>query len=117
MLKPRPSVEGVRIDAATRCAHYNSSLDIVAIKMKCCGTFYACKDCHDALADHAIEAWPRSEWDRRAVLCGACGTELTIRQYLSCEGQCPACMAPFNPGCRTHYRCYFETAGEAAEGD
>jgi uncharacterized CHY-type Zn-finger protein len=37
----------------------------------------ACKACHDALADHAIAVWPRGEWDQPAVLCGACGMELS----------------------------------------
>ena len=46
-----------------------------------------------------------------AVLCGACGTQLTVRQYLACDNRCPACAAPFNPGCRLHYRFYFEDAG------
>jgi len=35
--------------------------DIVAIQMRCCGLFYACKDCHLALADHPIAVWPQSE--------------------------------------------------------
>jgi uncharacterized CHY-type Zn-finger protein len=87
----RAEVNGIGVDAQTRCAAY-----------------YACKDCHDALAGHAIEVWPRSEWDQPAVLCGACGTELTIAQYLDCANDCPACAASFNPGCRNHYRFYFE---------
>lgn len=113
----RPCVRGIDVDAKTRCAHYRTPLDIVAIKMKCCGIYYACKDCHDALAGHAIEVWPRREWDRPAVLCGACGTEMSIRQYLDCRNECPACKARFNPGCRRHYHFYFETAsGLAGEG-
>lgn len=108
MANLRPPVMGIDLDAQTRCAHYRSTLDIIAIKMKCCGIYYACKDCHDALADHAIQVWPLSEWDQAAVLCGACGTELTIRQYLSCSDQCPHCSSPFNHGCRNHYHFYFE---------
>jgi uncharacterized CHY-type Zn-finger protein len=106
----RPAVHGVGLDPQTRCVHYNTALDVVAIRMKCCGQYYACKDCHDALADHAIEVWPRGEWDGQAVLCGVCGTEMSIRQYLDCENACPACGAPFNPGCRGHYHFYFEAA-------
>jgi uncharacterized CHY-type Zn-finger protein len=109
MSEPRPHVCGIDLDCQTRCAHYNSTLDIIAIKMKCCGLYYACKDCHDALANHAIEVWPRDEWDKPAVLCGACGTELSIRQYLECSNECPACQARFNPGCRSHYHFYFQT--------
>lgn len=109
MAKIYPRVLGVDLDSQTRCAHYNTALDIVAIKMKCCGIYYACKQCHDSLADHAIEAWPKYEWDQAAVLCGACGTELTIRQYLGCSDKCPRCSSPFNPGCHRHHPFYFET--------
>jgi uncharacterized CHY-type Zn-finger protein len=104
----RPHVHGIDLDAQTRCTHYNKPVDVIAIKMKCCATYYACKDCHDALAGHAIEVWPQSEWNQAAVLCGVCGTELTIAQYLACANQCPRCSAMFNPGCRNHYRFYFE---------
>lgn len=109
MPHPRPAVHGIEVDPQTRCAHYTQPVDIVAIKMKCCGEYYACNDCHDALAGHAIEVWPRAEWDREAVLCGACSLEMTINQYLECNNQCPACGAQFNPGCRHHYHFYFET--------
>jgi uncharacterized CHY-type Zn-finger protein len=117
MPEHRPCVSGIDLDLQTRCAHYNSRLDIIAIKMKCCGIYYACKDCHDALADHAIEVWPRSEWDQPAVLCGACGTILSIRQYLECSSQCPTCEALFNPGCRNHYPFYFEMIGSTVPVD
>jgi len=103
-----PTVRGVDLDPQTRCTHYRSALDIIAIKMKCCGLYYACKDCHNALADHAIQAWPRNERDQQTVLCGACGHELTTTQYMHCNNQCPSCKAPFNPGCRNHYHFYFE---------
>ncbi|HVV64348.1 MAG TPA: CHY zinc finger protein [Rhizomicrobium sp.] len=105
----RPKVHGVALDAETRCAHWRSALDVVAIRMKCCGVYYACKDCHEALTGHAIEIWPRGERDAVAVLCGACGFEMTIGAYLSCGDRCPACGAGFNPGCRLHRRFYFET--------
>ena len=104
----RPAVNGIDVDAQTRCVHYHLPVDIVAIRMKCCGEYYACKDCHDALAGHAIEVWPRGEWDRAAVLCGECGVEMTIRQYLECKNQCPGCGAIFNPKCSNHYHFYFE---------
>jgi uncharacterized CHY-type Zn-finger protein len=103
-------VRGVDLDAQTRCAHYHSQRDIIAIKMKCCGVYYACKDCHEALAGHALEVWPYNERDRQAVLCGSCGSELSITQYLECGNRCPACQAEFNPGCRNHYHFYFEGA-------
>jgi uncharacterized CHY-type Zn-finger protein len=102
------AVHGVGVDAQTRCAHWHSALDIIAIRMWCCGEWYACRQCHDELADHAVEVWPAARWDEPAVLCGACGAQLSVRDYLACESQCPACAALFNPGCRTHHHLYFE---------
>lgn len=96
------------MDKQTRCAHYRSPSDVIAIKMACCGVYYACKDCHEALAGHEIEVWSRSEWNARAILCGACGHELTIREYMDSSYQCPHCKIGFNPGCRNHYHFYFE---------
>jgi uncharacterized CHY-type Zn-finger protein len=98
----------VEVDAETRCVHWRSRLDIAAIKMACCGVYWACKDCHEELAGHAIVVWPRAEWEERAVLCGACGVEMTIREYMEREARCPACGAEFNPGCHKHYHFYFE---------
>ena len=105
-------VRGVDLDGQTRCAHYHGPADIIAIKMKCCGEFYACKDCHDALAGHAIEPWPRKEWAQKVILCGHCGADLSIAEYMQCESRCPACGAGFNPGCRNHYHFYFEMGSE-----
>jgi len=104
----RPEIRGIDLDRETRCAHWHSALDIVAIRMKCCGVHYACRDCHDALADHAAEVWPRDEWNVQAILCGACGAEMSIRDYLASADRCPACGAGFNPGCRLHRSSYFE---------
>ncbi len=103
----RPAVRGQELDAQTRCIHYRSPLDVLAIKMKCCGVYYACKDCHNALADHAIAVWPPDQWNETAVLCGVCGCEMSIEQYMACNARCPQCAAPFNPGCRKHYHYYF----------
>jgi uncharacterized CHY-type Zn-finger protein len=100
-------VRGVKLDAQARCAHYHSPTDIVAIKMRCCATYYACKDCHEALAGHPIEVWPVETWNEKAVLCGKCGDELTINQYMKSGNRCPSCGADFNPGCRNHYHFYF----------
>ena len=105
----RPEIRGVDLDDETRCAHWRLAPDIVAIKMKCCGVYYACKDCHDALAGHSIEIWPRAEFEVMAVLCGTCGSEMCVRDYLECADACPACGAGFNPGCRSHRLFYFET--------
>jgi len=108
MASGRPEVRGVSLDPQTRCEHYHGPTDIIAIKMKCCGLYYACKDCHDALADHPIRIWPQSEWAESAILCGACGSELTIQQYLESKFVCPICQAQFNPGCKNHYHDYFQ---------
>jgi len=103
----RPTVRGIDLDPETRCTHWHSPLDIIAIRMKCCGVYYACRECHDALAGHAAEVWPEVEWDQTAVLCGVCGHQMSVRDYLDCENRCPHCGAGFNPGCRHHYHLYF----------
>lgn len=105
-----PEVFGLQLDPHTRCLHYHSALDIIAIKMRCCGLFYACKDCHDALAGHPLEAWPRSAWHEPAILCGACRATLPISDYLACNSRCPNCHAAFNPACRSHHQFYFSSA-------
>ncbi len=110
MQSSHPEVRGIDLDRNTRCAHYRKDRDIVAIKMKCCDVYYACKDCHAALADHPIEVWPEAEWNQLAVLCGACQEQMTIRQYMESGSRCPACGAAFNPGCQKHYHFYFSSA-------
>jgi uncharacterized CHY-type Zn-finger protein len=112
MAATNPIVRGVDLDAQTRCRHYHGPTDIIAIKMKCCGEYYACKDCHEELAGHAIEVWPRTEWNRIAILCGQCHSELTIDQYMQCDSVCPTCHANFNPRCANHYHFYFEMAAK-----
>jgi len=107
MSETRPPVTGIGLDCQNRCAHYSSALDIISIKMRCCGIYYACKDCHEALAGHPAEVWPPDEWDQPAVLCGACGKEITTAEYFACANECPGCHARFNPGCRNHYHFYF----------
>ena len=104
----RPVVLGLDLDPTTRCAHYRSPRDIVAIRMKCCQRWYACRDCHEALAGHDVQRWPRAEWDALAILCGTCDAEMSIRDYLASAEACPRCRAPFNPGCREHHHLYFE---------
>ena len=104
-------VLGVEVDDETRCAHYATDRDVVAIAFACCETFYPCHRCHDALADHPAEVWPRSARGERAVLCGSCGTRLQIRDYLDAleaDAACPACSVDLNPGCLDHVERYFE---------
>lgn len=83
----------------------------MAIKMACCNTYYACKDCHEAIAGHTIQVWPRSQWNTPAILCGTCNSELTIQEYMDSANLCPHCRARFNPGCRNHDHFYFATEG------
>ena len=104
----RPPVLGLDVDPETRCSHYHSPRDVVAFRMRCCDRWYACRECHDALAGHEAQLWPRADREERAVLCGACGVELSIRGYLKSADACPVCDAAFNPGCREHHHLYFE---------
>jgi uncharacterized CHY-type Zn-finger protein len=106
MSMPRPSVRVINLDSQARCIHYRTDADIIAIKMKCRGIYYACKDCHEALADHPIEVWLRNEWDQLAVFCGACSRELRISDYLQSVYTCPACQAEFTA--RPHPMCEFQ---------
>jgi uncharacterized CHY-type Zn-finger protein len=102
-------VHGIGVDSRTGCAHYRSALDIVAIKFACCQTYYSCFYCHEAEAGHRVRIWGRAQLKEKAVLCGACGAELAICQYLHCGAVCPNCGSSFNPRCASHYPLYFET--------
>ena len=104
------TVHGIALEAQTRCSHSHGPLDIIAIRMKCCGAYYACRSCHDALADHTVDVWSMAEGDQPAVLCGACRTELTINEYCRSGDRCPNCGAGFNPGCRSHHQLYFASS-------
>lgn len=105
--------EGIRIsgkvlDRESRCIHYHHKEDIVAIKFACCQQYYPCYKCHQQTADHPIRRWKKEAFDEKAILCGHCQYEMTIRDYLSCHAQCPSCGAAFNEGCQRHYSLYFE---------
>lgn len=95
------------MDPETRCAHWQSECDVVAIKFKCCGQFYACYECHQALAGHRPELWSKQEHNHLAILCGRCKNLLTIEEYLNCASKCPRCGGAFNPGCEKHWHLYF----------
>ncbi|HEV8287368.1 MAG TPA: CHY zinc finger protein [Chitinophagaceae bacterium] len=103
-----PQVKGKLVDDHTRCVHYHSPLDIVAIKFKCCGKYYPCYYCHKEETSHRHEVWKKSEFNTKAILCGSCNSEMTIHEYLTCNNHCPFCNAPFNPHCDKHYHLYFE---------
>ncbi|HEY5881721.1 MAG TPA: CHY zinc finger protein [Nakamurella sp.] len=102
----RPVVLGRTVDDQTRCAHYSGPTDVIAIKFKCCGSYYPCFECHRECAGHPARQWPADEWAERAILCGVCRTEHPIRTYLNVLS-CPACHADFNERCRLHRHLYF----------
>lgn len=118
-----PPIHGVEVDAAGRCAHYREHHDVVALRLPCCGPFsadpvyYACYACHEALAGHLAEPWPRSRFDEAAVLCGACRRALSVARYLASPDACPRCGALFNPGCRRHHPLYFEVDSQRPSRD
>ncbi len=94
-------------DPQTRCKHYHGELDIVAIKFKCCNTYYGCYYCHEEAVDHPAIVWGAEEAGAVAILCGACRSELTIEEYLNSDAVCPTCTTGFNPRCSNHYHFYF----------
>lgn len=101
-------VKGIDVDENTRCKHYHKEIDIIALKFKCCDKYYPCHLCHAEVADHPPVLWGKDERGTRAILCGACGTELTIQEYMDSDSTCPSCHSSFNEGCKRHYHLYFE---------
>lgn len=101
-------VKGNSVDSESRCSHYHSDLDVIAIKFKCCKEYYACYYCHQELSGHDAQVWGQDEFDEKAVLCGVCGNEMTIAQYLKSNFRCLKCGAPYNPKCIEHYHLYFD---------
>lgn len=102
------NIKGSTVDEQTRCVHYHSVLDIIAVKFKCCNEYYPCYECHAAEANHQSEVWNKTEFDTKGVLCGVCKNEMTITEYKSCNYECPFCKALFNPKCSNHNHLYFE---------
>jgi uncharacterized CHY-type Zn-finger protein len=103
-----PEINGLQVDSNTRCEHYHSEIDIIAIKFKCCQKWFPCFECHTALSDHSPQVWSLSESDEKAVLCGNCRHQLTISEYFNCQAVCPNCAHRFNPKCANHYHLYFQ---------
>jgi len=99
-------VRGPAIDSQTRCIHYGSPLDVVALRAPCCDVWHPCHLCHAAVADHPLEVIPRSEHHLPAALCGVCRATMTVPEYLAADA-CPSCGAAFNPGCAAHAHLYF----------
>lgn len=106
----KPIVKGLVIDQETRCEHYHLDEDRIAIKFFCCQEYFPCYECHEQAGCGEPEVWPKSKFQEKAILCGACGEELTITAYIQADSSCPACYASFNPKCERHYHLYFETS-------
>ena len=102
-----PKVYGSLVDNETRCIHYHTLLDIIAIKFKCCVKYYPCYQCHNEHESHNIQRWSAEEFHKKAILCGVCQNELSIHEYMMTE-TCPSCQAHFNSRCKFHYHLYFE---------
>ena len=109
MAKGKIEIFGKPVDGETRCEHYHSLADVIAIKFKCCDRYYPCYQCHEETTDHAAQTWRKDEWGTKAVLCGVCKAELTVNEYMHSNDQCPNCGAAFNPNCSKHYHLYFQT--------
>ncbi|EPE28314.1 zinc finger CHY protein [Glarea lozoyensis ATCC 20868] len=107
-MSTRPQVHGLSLTPPTQCVHYNTPLDIIAIKHKCCLTFYACISCHAALADHPPQVWSKVEREEKAVLCGKCEGIMSIQEYMDAGDRCGNCGEGTNPGCKGHWGLYFE---------
>ena len=101
-------IKGKTVDNETRCVHYHSPLDIIAIKFKCCSNYYPCYYCHQEETSHNTEVWAKNEFDTKAVLCGICKMEMTITEYINSSYTCPSCYGKFNSKCSNHYHYYFE---------
>ncbi|RDW16225.1 CHY zinc finger protein [Oceanobacillus chungangensis] len=103
-------IYGPIVDDQTRCKHYATEKDIIAIKFNCCGKYYPCYKCHNECESHAISVWKKEEFNELAIICGVCKTEHPIYLYLD-TGKCMNCNATFNEGCKKHYHLYFEYEG------
>lgn len=103
-------VKGNVVDEKTRCVHYHSELDIIAIKFACCGQYYPCYFCHLEGENHPVTRWSRQHLHEKVILCGVCRHEMMLKDYLSGTGDCPFCQATFNPGCQKHWHYYFDSS-------
>nr|WP_082818772.1 CHY zinc finger protein [Bhargavaea cecembensis] len=100
-------IHGAVIDEETRCLHYHGETDRIAIKFFCCEKWFPCHACHSESGCGGHAVWPEDRFSEKAVLCGACGHELTVAEYLDGDSACPSCVVAFNPGCRLHRHLYF----------
>lgn len=107
-----PAINGKLVDEQSRCYHWHSPLDVIALKFKCCEKYYACYSCHHELANHPTQRYDLSiDSNEKLIICGVCKTELCFNEYHE-HMKCPHCKSQFNPACSLHYDLYFENAGE-----
>ena len=57
-----PLLRGVGLDAQTRCAHYATARDVVALRFACCPAYWSCHRCHAELADHPAVPVPAGDF-------------------------------------------------------
>lgn len=101
-------VKGKPVDDHTRCVHWHSQLDIIALKFKCCESYFPCYECHKETAGHEAKRYNlRENPDLKCILCGNCNAEMTFSQYSS-SLKCIDCNSKFNPACASHYHLYFD---------
>ncbi|GMM35233.1 Hot13 protein [Saccharomycopsis crataegensis] len=101
------TVCGLLVDRQTRCVHYHSPLDIVALKFKCCKTFYPCHQCHPL--SHMVRRYNNKDLEHETVvLCGQCHRGLKFNEYANGEYRCKYCDCDFNPKCEGHHKLYFD---------
>lgn len=108
-------IKGILVDEDSRCKHWHSKLDVIALKFKCCpAVYYSCYSCHEETnpADHVVEKYDLvADKNKNLVICGICKTEMTFDQYKNLEEdgilKCYNCKSHFNPGCKYHYQAYF----------
>ncbi|MGZ8559429.1 MAG: CHY zinc finger protein [Chitinophagaceae bacterium] len=95
--KADKEIKGKLVDNNTRCIHYQSPLDVIAIRFKCCREYCPCYKCHEETAGHKAEIWKKDGWEQAAIICGLCKHEMTIYEYVNSGNQYPSCSGLFNP--------------------
>lgn len=100
-------IRGSAVDPETRCAHYDSERDVIAIKFRCCESFYPCFRCHEESTAHDPLRWPVDRLSEAIVFCGRCRSRISGSAYVNGDHTCPNCGGDFNPGCESHYDRYF----------
>ncbi|EDO15264.1 hypothetical protein Kpol_461p18 [Vanderwaltozyma polyspora DSM 70294] len=109
-------IKGKTVDNESRCVHWHSPLDVIALKFKCCEAYYCCYTCHQELVTHEVERYTiNGNCQEKVILCGVCKYAMTFDEYRNsefCDSKlsCPKCHAHFNPGCKLHYDLYFKIA-------